>query len=76
MKKTICKVVYDTDAAELIKKSVSGIFGDPKGSEECLYQNDKGNFFLYCNGGCESAHPAEDIVRLSKEKAKAWLEQH
>lgn len=76
MKKTICKIEYDTDNAELIKKYVSGSFGDPKGDEERLYQNAKGNFFLYVNGGAQSAHPAEDIVKLSKDKAAAWLERH
>lgn len=76
MKKVICKVTYDTEKAELIKKSVRGVFGDPKGSEESLFQNEKGNFFLYVNGGSESDHPTEDIVRMSKEKAQDWLAKH
>ena len=37
MKKVICKVTYDTDCAELIKKNTSGEFGDPAGYEESLY---------------------------------------
>ena len=35
MKKVICKIEYDTDASELIQKKVFGVFGDPKGYEEC-----------------------------------------
>ena len=31
MKKIICKVAYDTDAAELVAKKTSGEFGDPAG---------------------------------------------
>ena len=38
MQKTICKVVYDTEAAELIKKCTYGNYGDPAGYEEILFQ--------------------------------------
>ena len=73
MKKIICKVEYDTEAAEIVKKVTSGEFGDPKGYEETLYKTAGGKFFLYVNGGAESAHPAEDIKRMSAQKADEWL---
>lgn len=74
MKKIICKVEYDTDNAELVKKNTYGNFGDADGYEESLYQKGNGTFFLYVNGGSDSKYPKEDIKRISKDKAKAWLE--
>ena len=73
MKKIICKVEYDTTAAELIKKVTFGEFGDPKGYEEVLYKTADGKFFLYVNGGAESIYKKEDIKRLSAKKAEEWL---
>lgn len=74
MKKIICKVEYDTENAELVKKNTFGNFGDADGYEESLYKRENGTFFLYVNGGAESKYPKEDIKRISKDKAKAWLE--
>lgn len=76
MKKIICKREYDTDTAALIKKYSVGKFGDPQGFEESLYQMPDGKFFLYMNGGEESAYPKENIKSISKEKADAWLKEH
>ncbi len=75
MKKIICKVEYDTENATLIEKRTSGEFGDPKGYEESLYQTADGKFFLYVNGGEESAYPEESIKRMSAAKAKEWQAQ-
>lgn len=74
MKKIICKVEYDTDTAELVKKTVVGEFGDPAGYEETLYKTEGGKFFLYGNGGEASKYAAETIKRMSAEKANEWLE--
>lgn len=76
MKKTICKVVYDTETATLVKKCTFGEFGDPAGYEESLYMTQKGNYFLYVNGGEASVHPTEDIKRLAKAKADEWISEH
>ena len=73
MKKIICKVEYDTDNAMLVAKYTEGVFGDPIGFEESLYQTEDGKYFLYVNGGKKSKHTKEDIVRMSAEKAKVWL---
>ena len=54
MKKTICKVEYDTATATLIEKRTFGAFGDADGYEESLYRTADGKFFLYTNGGAES----------------------
>lgn len=74
MKKIICKVEYDTENATLIKKVTSGNFGESDGYEEALYQTDKGAYFLYVNGGADSKYPKEDIKRMSKDKAKLFIE--
>ncbi len=74
MKKIICKVEYDTENAEIVKKNTFGSFGDADGYEETLYKKENGTFFLYVNGGADSKYPEEDIKRISKDKAKAWLE--
>ena len=72
MKKVICKVEYDTDAATIVEKRTFGEFGDPAGYEETLYVSENGKFFLYVNGGAESVYPKEDIKRLSAAKADEW----
>lgn len=74
MKKIICKVEYDTENATLVKKVTSGNFGESDGYEEALYQTDKGAYFLYVNGGADSKYPKEDIKRMSKDKAKLFIE--
>ncbi|MGN0443782.1 MAG: hypothetical protein ACI4F5_04115 [Acutalibacteraceae bacterium] len=74
MKKIICKVEYDTEKATLVKKVTSGNFGESDGYEEALYQTDKGAYFLYVNGGADSKYPKEDIKRMSKDKAKLFIE--
>ena len=73
MKKIICKVEYDTESSELIEKRTFGNFGDANGYEESLYKTEGGKFFLYVNGGEESEHPTENIVRMSAAKAEEWL---
>ncbi len=73
MKKVICKVEYDTAAAELVKKNTFGEFGDPAGYEESLYKTADGKFFLYVNGGEESPYTEENIKRMSAAKAEEWL---
>ena len=73
MKKTIGKKVYDTEKATLIKKYTSGNFGDLQGYEETLYQDDKGAYFLYTNGGSNSPYASENIKAMGKAKAEDWL---
>ena len=73
MKKVICKVEYDTETAELVKKITFGSFGDPAGYEESLYKTADGKFFLYVNGGEESPYKEENIKRMSAAKAEEWL---
>ena len=75
MKKVICKVEYDTDAATLVEKRTSGVFGDPAGYEESLYVTADGKYFLYVNGGEESVYPVENIKRMSAAKAEEWKAQ-
>lgn len=76
MQKTICKVNYDTENAELIKKFVSGNFGESDGYEESLYKTADGKYFLYVNGGETSIYPKEDIKRLAVAKVDEWLAAH
>ncbi len=73
MKKIICKIEYDTDTMTLVNKTVVGKFGDEDGYEESLYQNAKGTYFLYTNGGAASKYPKEDLKRMTADKAKAYL---
>ena len=76
MKKIICKKEYDTDTATLIKKFVSGFYGDPAGYEEALYQTPTGLYFLYVCGGESSPYPTEDIIRMGKAKVAEWVDAH
>lgn len=72
MKKIICKVEYDTENATIVEKRTFGVYGDPTGYEEILFQTPTGKFFLYVNGGAESIYPTENIKRLSADKANEW----
>ena len=74
MIKVICKVTYNTEVDTLVKKVTVGYYGDPAGYEEILFVTEKGNYYLYGNGGAESVYPAESIKRMSKANAEAWLE--
>lgn len=76
MKKIICKKEYDTDLSSVVKKNTFGAFGDADGYEETLYVTDSGNYFLYVNGGADSKYPKEDIKRMSKAAAEAWLDEN
>ena len=76
MKKIICKKVYDTETSTLVKKVTFGYFGDVGGYEECLYKTEGGFYFLYVNGGVNSKHPKEDIIRMGAEKAQLWLNEN
>lgn len=73
MQKIICKKVYDTETATLVKKVTCGEYGCPEGYEETLYKTESGSFFLYTNGGASSKHTKENITRMSAEKASEWL---
>ena len=76
MQKIICKKVYDTETATLIKAYSFGQLGDPNGYEEDLYQTPEGLYFLHVGGGETSIYPTEDIQRLAKTKVKEWLNAH
>lgn len=76
MKKTICRVDYDTEAAAVVHKHIVGNFGDPAGYEEILFQMPAGQYFVYGNGGEESPYAEEKITRLAKNKVQAWIEEH
>lgn len=75
MKKIICKVEYDTENAELMRKKTFGNFGEDNGYEESLFKTPDGKYFLYVNGGQDSPYKKEDIKRMSAEKANEWLEK-
>jgi hypothetical protein len=76
MQKTICKKLYDTETATLIKAYSFGNLGDSNGYEEDLYQTPEGLYFLHVGGGETSIYPTEDIQRLAKTKVKEWLKAH
>ncbi len=72
MKKTICKIEYNTETASLQAKYAEGIFGESNGFEESLYLTEDGKYFLYVNGGETSPYPQENIKRMSAAKAEEW----
>ena len=74
MKKIICKKVYDTETATLVKKFTSGALGVPAGDEEAGFQPPEGLYFVYGIGGETSKYPTEDIQRMAKTKVKEWME--
>ena len=76
MQKIICKKLYDTETASIVKKNTVGNFGDPCGYEETLYVTPEGFYFLYTNGGSESKYTEEKITLKYKPYAQKWLEEN
>ena len=76
MKKLYGRTLYDTEASDVIRKYTHGFFGDPAGYEEILYRTQAGNYFVYGNGGEESAYPQETLIRLPKAKVEGWISEH
>ena len=72
MKKSICRKVYNTETATLIKTNNYGEFGDPAGYQECLFKTPKGDYFIYGIGGETSKYPEEDIVVVTAEQAEQF----
>lgn len=76
MQKTIRKRVYDTETAVELARNVCGVFGDPEGYEEILYQAPEGHYFLYGRGGDASPYAKEKIEPMSQERAMNWVDTH
>ena len=85
-KKVIDGKVYNTKTAELVD-SWSNNLGhrDFRVDSEDLYKTKKGAWFIAGEGGamskwCESypdrQGPGEDIIAISPNEAKKWLENH
>ncbi len=76
MIKKTSKKTFDTDTATVVKKVTSGAFGDPTGYEMTMYMTPEGDYFLYTNGGAQSAYTEEKITSYTKANAKKWLEEN
>ncbi len=76
MKKIVCKKEYDTESATLVKKVIHGEVGSKDGYEESLYMMPDGSYFYYYNGGEASPYGTEDIKRIAKAKAEAWIQEN
>lgn len=72
IKKTKTKT-YDTTTATVVKKVVSGVYGDPTGYEIIMFVTPEGDYFLYTNGGMASPYTKEDIKACAKKAAQEWL---
>ena len=79
--------MYDTDTAEKIAEWDNGIFGnDFRTCEETLYKKTTGEYFIYGSGGAlskysipcgnNSSSGSSDIMPLTKDKAKIWMENY
>lgn len=76
MIKTTKTKTYNTETASVVKKVTFGAFGDPTGYEMTMYMTPEGDYFLYTNGGEQSAYAAEKITAYTKANAKKWLEEN
>lgn len=70
MKKIIKGKTYNTDTAVCLGKRTQGVFGDPAGYEESLYQTKKGLYFIYGIGGETSPYPQETLRPITEQEAK------
>ncbi len=76
MVKTTKTKTFDTETATIVKKLTFGTFGDPSGYEMTMYQTPEGDYFLYTNGGAESAYAKAAITSYTKAKAQEWLKNN
>ncbi len=76
MIKTTKTKTYNTETASVVKKVTFGAFGDPTGYEMTMYMTPEGDYFLYTNGGEQSAYAAEKITAYTKANARKWLEEN
>ena len=77
--------MYNTETAEKIQKWNNGLYSnDFKACEETLYKKKKGEYFIYGSGGALSKYAvpcgnkgicgSSDIIPLTKDEAKIWME--
>ena len=76
MVKTTKTKTYNTETATPVKKVTCGTFGDPACFLMMMCMTPEGEYFLYTNGGAESAYAAEKITAYTKANAKKWLEEN
>ena len=87
MKKIIEGIKYDTDTAKVIDAFCNGLpMTSSRYIDEKLYQKGNGEFFLHGNGGARTVYcnsypdgsvsGGEDIIPLSVDEAKEWVETH
>ncbi|HHX38001.1 MAG TPA: hypothetical protein GX717_08480 [Clostridiaceae bacterium] len=75
MRKKIGRKIYDTEKSKEVGKQTVSYFGDSHGFEEIMFEKAKDDYFLLVKGGPASQYPEEDIIPLSLEDAKNWLER-
>lgn len=85
-RKIINGKLYDTETAEFVGSYSNGLgVGNFRNSSEELYKTKKGRWFLCGEGGAMSAWsesygdsqgPGENIIALTEDEAKEWLEEH
>ncbi len=85
-KKVIDGKVYNTETAKLIDSWSNGLGpGNFRNAREELYKTKKGAWFICGEGGAlsrwsesyaDGQGPGEDIIALSSDEAKGWLENH
>ena len=85
MKKIINGRMYDTETAEKIEEWDNGMYGnDFRACEETLYKKKTGEYFIHGSGGALSKYAvscgngstgSSDIIPLTKDRAKTWMEE-
>lgn len=86
MKKIINGKLYNTDTAKRLGEWVNDITDNLHWVSETLYQKQRGEFFLYGEGGPSSKYAesigqgswssGEKIIPLSYDAAQAWAEEY
>ena len=85
MKKIINGRMYDTETAEKIAEWDNGLYGNEFKIKEILYKKTTGEYFIYGSGGTLTRYSIShvngssdsiDIIPLTKEEAKIWMEKN
>ena len=85
MKKIINGRMYDTKTADKIQEWNNGLYGDDfRTCKENLYKKTTGEYFIFGKGGAlskysipcgnNSSSGSSDIIPLTEDEAKNWME--
>lgn len=73
MQVKIGRKVYNTEKSKEVTRNLVSYFGDSHGYEEILFHKKDSEFFIFGQGGENSAYAEPHIKVLDLEETRSWL---